>query len=124
MFSLFLDLYQQYQISVLQAEARVDESEARRTVSHAALAQVRDLGERLDKLTLVTHAMWTLLSERTQITEEDLLRRITEIDARDGTVDGRVARQPVKCSCGAMVCAKFQRCLFCGKDYRGSGAFA
>jgi len=81
--------------------------------------------ERTDRLVLVTHAMWSLMSEKMGITEADLLKRLTELDAADGTVDGQVTvtTPPVRCSCGAMVCRKLNRCLFCGKPYQPASTF-
>jgi hypothetical protein len=122
MIGLFWEIYQQYQINTLQAGERLGPAEAQRIARREAATQIQELASRVDKLTLVTHAMWTLLSERTNVTEEDLVRRVTELDGQDGSVDGKVTRPPQKCSCGAMVCTKFQRCLFCGKQYQGSGA--
>jgi hypothetical protein len=79
--------------------------------------------ERTDRLVLVTHAMWALMAEKMGITEADLLKRLTELDAADGTVDGQVTAAPVRCSCGAMICRKMNRCLFCGKAYQGGSTF-
>ncbi len=81
--------------------------------------------ERIDRLVLVTHAMWTLLSEKMGVTEADLVKRLTELDAADGTVDGKEmqTKPPARCSCGAAICRKMNRCLFCGKPYEGGSAF-
>ncbi len=85
--------------------------------------QYVEMQERLDRLVLVTRAMWTLLADKMGVTEADLLKRLTELDAADGTVDGHVTAAPVRCSCGAMICRKLNRCLFCGKPYRDGSAF-
>jgi hypothetical protein len=79
--------------------------------------------ERMDRLVLVVHAMWALMAEKTGVTEADLMKRITELDGTDGAVDGRVTPAPVRCSCGAMVCRKLNRCLFCGKAYEAGTTF-
>ena len=81
------------------------------------------LQQRTDRLVLVVHAMWTLMTEKLGITDADLVKRMTDLDAADGTVDGRVTLPPVRCSCGAMVCRKLNRCLFCGKPYAAGGTF-
>jgi len=81
------------------------------------------LKERYDRLVLVVHAMWTLVAEKTAITDADLAKQITDLDAADGTVDGRVTAPPVQCSCGAMVCRKMKRCMFCGKPYEAGTTF-
>jgi hypothetical protein len=120
---LFWDLYQHRQIRELRetvGEARSEAAKARMGTLHGlALAQ-----ERVDKLVLLTHAMWTLLSEKSGMSEADLIKRVTDLDAQDGSVDGRITRPPVRCSkCGAMVCRKFNRCLFCGQAHTDDGAF-
>ncbi len=81
--------------------------------------------DRMEKLVLVTHAMWTLLSEKLGVTEADLAKRLAELDAADGVMDGRegAVKEPPRCSCGAAICRKMRRCLFCGKPYEGGSAF-
>ncbi len=83
------------------------------------------LQARMDKLVLVTHAMWTLLSEKMGVTEADLVKRLTDLDAADGAMDGRegATTPPPRCSCGAAICRKMNRCLFCGKKYDGGSTF-
>ncbi len=82
------------------------------------------LDERIDQLLLVVQAMWTLVQEKTGLTDAELLARVTELDAKDGTRDGRITRPPVKCAkCGAAVARKFNRCLFCGEPYKEGSAF-
>ena len=117
MFGLFWDLYQQRQIARLQSDVGKEASETEFAARREAARQVQEVSERLDRTVMAMHAMWTLLAERTNVTEADLATRITEIDARDGVADGRITPQPVTCSCGATVCTKFSRCLFCGKEY-------
>ncbi len=87
--------------------------------------RVHELQQRMDRMALVARAMWTLFAEKAGLTEEDLAKRITDLDAADGVVDGRVGTPPpFACSCGAMVSRKFNRCLFCGKQYSGAGTSA
>jgi hypothetical protein len=124
MYQFFWDLYQQRQISELQRQgaggAAAGEIAARQTLQREA----HKLDDRIDRLVLTVNAMWTLLCEKTDLTEADLLKRITELDGADGVVDGRIRRAPVRCSkCDAMVSLKFNRCLFCGEAYTGGNAF-
>jgi hypothetical protein len=80
--------------------------------------------QRLDQMLLVVQAMWTLVQEKTGLTDAELMARVTELDAHDGTRDGRVTRPPVKCArCGAAVARKFNRCLFCGEPYAAGNPF-
>ena len=124
MLELFWDLYQQRQIGELQRNAGGNRAEAELAARETARSELQQLEARLDKLTLVVHAMWTLLREKTDLTDADVLKRVTELDAEDGTVDGRVTKPPVRCAkCGAMISRKFNRCLFCGERYTEGGAF-
>jgi hypothetical protein len=71
--------------------------------------------DRVDELTLICQAMFELLHETSGISEEQLKRKIVEIDGRDGNVDGRITPQIKKCpKCEATISPQFGRCLFCG----------
>jgi hypothetical protein len=73
--------------------------------------------ERLDKLILLNMAMWSLIQEKTSLTEEDLLNRAQEIDLRDGVPDGKVTRTVKECAnCGRMISKRHNKCMFCGCD--------
>jgi hypothetical protein len=123
MLELFWELYQQRQIGNVRETAAnaMAQAEAMRTT---AARETGKTDERVDKLVLMVHAMWTLMAEKTGLTDADLLKRVTDLDAQDGTIDGRVTRPPVRCpKCDAMVCRKFNRCLFCGEEYTGGSAF-
>ena len=91
------------------------------TVDPSAASRV---DQRVDQMLLVVQAMWTLVQEKTGLTDAELLARVTELDERDGTKDGRFRRPPVKCArCGATVARRFNRCLYCGQQYTGGTAF-
>jgi len=95
---------------------------AERTAAAARAGQVpikgklQELQDALDRTTLVCEAMWTLLRDRTGLTEEDLVNRVNEIDLSDGKLDGKVRRGGVCCpSCGRTVARRFRKCLYCGQ---------
>lgn len=117
LFTLFLSFYQD--------QAQEDSSPSVSTSTTAAEPSAASrVEQRVDQLLLVVQAMWTLIQEKTGLTDAELLARMTELDARDGTADGHVRRPPVKCAkCGAMVARKFNRCLFCGEPYAAGSAF-
>ena len=86
--------------------------------------ELRYAQERVDKLLLVCTALWELLKERTDLTEEDLLEKVVQIDAQDGEVDGEVTRRPRPCvKCGRPMSPSHSRCLYCGAVVAGQGAF-
>lgn len=109
------------------------DSEEGMEVSKAALTErvsrvVAGVGaphaEHLDRLLLICQAMWELIKEKTDLKDEDLLKMVTELDLRDGKPDRRYTNPPVDCpKCGAKICRKFNRCLFCGHEYSEGSAF-
>lgn len=118
LFTLFWSFYQDHE----QDQAALDSPPVPGATAEAV--GTTRVEQRVDQLLLVVQAMWTLLQEKTGLTDAELMARVTELDARDGTADGRVTRPPVKCAkCGAMVARKFNRCLFCGEPYAAGSAF-
>ena len=83
-----------------------------------ATTEVHSLRLEVRRLFLLTEALWQLLQEQHGFTEEVLLRKVAEIDFRDGRLDGRVARgQPMPCPKCHRPCGHEQTtCLFCGEE--------
>ncbi len=78
-----------------------------------------ELHDRIDRLTLVVGAMWSLLEESGYSTD-DLVERLQQLDTADGAKDGKLAPAPTPCSvCGAMVDAGLPACQFCGNSNPG-----
>ena len=81
------------------------------------LARIDHLEENLQRLALISQAMYELLGGRTGLDRKTLANKINEIDRRDGKADGRYTPEPKACpSCDSMICLKFNRCLFCGHE--------
>jgi hypothetical protein len=77
---------------------------------------VRDLEARVDKLELIAEALWTIIQNETNLSEVDLIERITEIDLKDGKFDNKKKRtSSVECKhCGRMNSKRQTKCLYCG----------
>jgi len=89
------------------AKATGRASEAQREVGH--------LDERVDRLTLICMALWKLLQDRTDLTEEDLMAKVRELDMMDGTADGKIQRKIKRCpKCDRTMSPQHSRCLYCG----------
>ncbi|MBN1555999.1 MAG: zinc-ribbon domain-containing protein [Phycisphaerae bacterium] len=87
-------------------------------------SDVRFLEDRLDKLLLVCSALWELLRDRTDLTEDDLLAKVQEVDLRDGQADGKITRTVKKCpKCGRTMSPRHKQCLYCGEPDLSAGAF-
>ncbi len=79
--------------------------------------KVESLGNDVEKLFMVTEALWTLLKEVNGLTDADLENVIQEIDLRSGKLDGKRARQerPVCSACQRRNSGKTPNCMYCGK---------
>lgn len=79
----------------------------------------------LERLYMVVHAMWDLLSERVGLTDADLEAKLMEIDLRDGRIDGQDATETAMqvCQhCGKAIPAGQIQCQWCGA-LTGCGVF-
>ena len=104
------DLIQQRQI----AQGRRESGRINSRAGQAA-REAEDAGDRLDRLTLITHAMWELMAERLGLSHESLLARIEEIDLRDGKKDGKLSQTGVSCrACSRISHRRHSNCLYCG----------
>ena len=86
-------------------------------------SKVRVLEQQCERLNLAAMAMAEILRDRLGITEKDIEAKLTEIDLRDGQLDGKVRPSLLSCSkCQRTNAANRQRCLYCG-DTLTSNAF-
>ncbi|MEM6756142.1 MAG: hypothetical protein AAF586_03175 [Planctomycetota bacterium] len=84
----------------------------------------RHVEDRLERLTLVCMAMWSLLQDKTNLTEADLLERVKLIDNIDGTPDGKATRGVRSCpKCHRTMSPRHRKCLYCGTEETHSSAF-
>ena len=116
------DLYQQRRIR--RTDQRVSANEDNNEYRHRRNRdEIDQVDARIDRLILVTEAVWQLLTEKTGLTEDDLADRVRQLDKLDGVEDGR--RQPLAsdCACGAKVNARAARCQFCSADAERSSVF-
>jgi hypothetical protein len=86
--------------------------------------EVGSLQQRVERLTLTCQAMWELIKDNTDLTEEELFVKMTEIDLRDGKLDGKLGQQVLICSnCGRKVSSKRSTCFYCGYALAKNSAF-
>jgi hypothetical protein len=98
------------------ARAAVFSRDAGAAAGSRVTGDLHDLGERIDRLTLVVDALWSMLQER-GYTDEDLAARIRAIDESDGTADGARTPRPRPCpKCESMVEPGRRTCAFCGAE--------
>ena len=70
----------------------------------------------VERLLMITEALWTMLRDEHGYTDEQLIQKVQENDMRDGRLDGKVAKQPPsECpQCGRAISARRPMCVFCG----------
>lgn len=90
-----------------------------------AQRDVQYLEDRFERLSLVCMAMWSLLQDKTNLTEQDLLDRVQTIDLMDGVADAKVGKTGVvKCvKCARPMSERHLRCIYCGADKPAGSAF-
>ena len=108
------DIHQQGQIKSANDAAGKAQSKAR-----DAERGVHNLQRQVDHLTILSQALWELLREHTDLTDQLLLAKVADIDTRDGRTDGKIGSQVFPCpSCGANCHSSSQHCTMCGGDLK------
>lgn len=81
-----------------------------------ARTDYQELEARLDKAVLACEAMWTLIREKLDMDDVQLVDRINDIDLSDGMLDGKVRKKAVKCpKCNRNISPRFPKCNYCGQ---------
>ncbi len=106
------------------AAAAAGEAARARSTAGSAKREVTNLEDRLDRLSLVCMAMWSLIQDKTKLTEDDLLERVKMIDLMDGVEDGKASRSIQKChACNRVMAQRHRKCLYCGAEKLAQSAF-
>ena len=86
--------------------------------------EIRRLESKINGLALVSQALWELVRENTELTEQDIESKIEEIDLRDDRKDGKMTGKPSKCNkCTRPVHTKQNSCMYCGEETGTSHVF-
>lgn len=87
-------------------------------------SEIRRLEEKIDKLALICRAMWEILKAQTNISEEDLSKKVEEVDLSDGKLDGKVIHDVKRCrNCGRILNDRYTTCLYCGTENQFASVF-
>ncbi|NNE91588.1 MAG: hypothetical protein HKN23_08075 [Verrucomicrobiales bacterium] len=79
--------------------------------------EVRALRSQVDRLTLASQALWEMIRDQGNFSEKELEEKISEIDLRDGSKDGRLGSTVLVCkSCGRKSNSRRSNCLWCGVE--------
>lgn len=116
---LFWEFYQQSQISNAQSTASRAELKAETSKQYFQL-----LEGKIGSLALACQSLWEILEENTDITREQLLAKMEEVDLRDGKKDGKLSRSVEACeSCGRKTSRRRPICLYCGTKRESAELF-
>ncbi len=88
-------------------------------------ADYKHLEHQVDKLLLITRALWEMLAETRGIDDKELLSKVKEIDLRDGQLDGKLAQEAKDCrECGHKLSPRNHQCIYCGALVESDDVFA
>jgi hypothetical protein len=114
-------------MAATEAAAAAAETAARTTGAQAqiqaarATTEVKLLKHHIERILMITEALWDILKEQHGYSDEELTKRVQQIDMRDGKLDGRVAAAGVRScpSCKRPVSGRHLMCIYCGQAIGG-----
>lgn len=88
---------------------------AKSKASEAKL-EVELLRNEIERVLMINQALWEIIKETNNLDKDYLFKKVIEIDARDGKVDGKVSKSPPKhCSkCNQVLPKDKPFCFYCG----------
>jgi hypothetical protein len=105
-------------VAAIQASDSLATEVAQQAVSRGEEAKYNVQMVRMDieRLLMITEALWDMVKEHHNLTDEELIRRIQDIDMKDGMLDGKVAKQPPSLcpNCQRPVRRNRTVCIYCG----------
>lgn len=107
---VFSKLYQGY-----KSESMAHGGQESRGMAREAERDLAVLQRRVDFLTIASQALWELVRERLEMTDEQILERIQEVDLRDGKADGKISKTVLSCpQCLRNNQSGQDHCIYCG----------
>ncbi len=74
------------------------------------------LEKRLDRAMLACEALWSIVREKLNVTDEQLAQRMNDLDLSDGVLDGKARKTAVACpKCGRTIKRSLPKCMYCGQ---------
>lgn len=117
MIDLILEVFGQLALD----QARKDQGDSTQSpkVPLKDTPRIRSLERDHERLKLITMALWDILTEKLNVDEAELRRRILELDRLDGREDGklRLREPPRNCdACGRPMLSSALSCPYCGES--------
>lgn len=106
---ILFDIYQQGQIRQAQGSAARAANKADQTYERLA-----ELEKRLERITLVSQALWEMLRATGHYSDEQLRSKMEEVDLRDGRKDGKISGMVKVCTkCRRNANSRRLNCVYC-----------
>lgn len=81
--------------------------------------ELSELHDQVERLSLLNQALWELLRDRLGLSDGDLEQKAQEVDLRDGVLDGKKTRHPLRCPhCGRISSSRHKKCLYCNLEFQ------
>ncbi len=94
----------------------IHDSAAAKAKASQAAERVRVLEANLVKVLMINEALWEIIRDKHDLTEEDLNDKLYQIDMRDGDLDGDNQPRVRPCpACGRNVSPRHPACIYCGQ---------
>lgn len=111
-------------IPVPMSKSNSEKMETLAKDANSAQDKVEELQGQLDRLHLITQSIWELIQSKTDLTDDDLLAKVQEVDLRDGRLDGKSGAKPQNCpKCRRVVSVRTNVCIYCGIKADKTSAF-
>lgn len=108
---IFVDMHQYGRINQAQSDATSAKQKADQFDQ-----RLSEIERRADRQALAAQALWEILRERLELSDEEVFAKMTEIDMRDGVADGKIRSRVMNCtSCGRPINSARPKCIYCGK---------
>ncbi|MEM7230303.1 MAG: hypothetical protein AAF432_15965 [Planctomycetota bacterium] len=87
--------------------------------------RIRDLEARVDRLSMICCAMWTVIQSTADVSDARLADLVQELDLIDGVADGKARVEQVQpcATCNRPLHARHQKCIYCGTPRRADSPF-
>ena len=96
--------------------AAIHDSAAAKKKAAQATERVRVLEANLVKVLMINEALWEIIREKLNLTEEALNDKLYQIDMRDGKLDGDNQPGVRQCpACRRNVSPRHPACIYCGQ---------
>jgi hypothetical protein len=91
-----------------------------RDEARAARSTADDARDRMDRCALFLTALWSLAKDKLGVTDEELMKRMHDLDLSDGRLDGKIHESAKECpQCHRLMAPRHARCIYCGHVREG-----